>query len=125
MFLDQRQLFDLEARAVCVRHEMKTCLGPCAFGLFKTRVSTTSEAARAFLKGQSTKLVDELEARMRLAAERFHFEQAIRFREDHRVMSWLVKRLADHAQARNRINLCLIQSMASMVAISGILFVEG
>ncbi len=48
MFLDQRQLFDLEARAVCVRHEMKTCLGPCAFGCSKREYYNKSRPPKLF-----------------------------------------------------------------------------
>jgi excinuclease ABC subunit C len=103
LFLDQRQLFDLEARAVCVRHEMQTCLGPCAYGCSRRDYQNQVDAARGFLKGDSTGLVDELEKRMQLAAERLHYEQAARFREDHLVMKWLVKRLEDHARVRNRL----------------------
>jgi excinuclease ABC subunit C len=99
-FREQRQLFDLELRASCVRHEMQTCLGPCAQGCSRGEYRRSAEAAEEFLRGRAPDLLSRLEARMLRAAEQLHFEQAIRFREDLRVVKWLQSRLVDHARAR-------------------------
>lgn len=102
-FRDQRQLFDLELRAGCVRQEMKTCAAPCVQGCSRREYQQLVDGARAFLKGESSDVVDRLEAKMRLAAERLHFEQAARFYEDFKVLRWLTNRLKDNAHAREQL----------------------
>jgi excinuclease ABC subunit C len=102
-FADQRSLFDLEIRAACMRHEMATCLGPCAMACSRRIYQQHVDRAVRFLQGESQNIVEHLESQMQVAASRLHFEQAIRYREDSRIICWLTKRLADHARAREQL----------------------
>jgi excinuclease ABC subunit C len=102
VFQDQRSLFDLEVRAGCVRYEMQNCLGPCASGCSRGHYQRQVELAKAFLKGEPSDIVERAESKMRLAAERLHFEQAQRFRDDFQVLRWLANRLESHQQVRER-----------------------
>ncbi len=102
-FSDQRSLFDLEIRPACMRHELTTCLGPCAMACSRAAYQRHVNRATGFLKGESQNIVEHLESQMRIAAERLHFEQAIRYREDSRIIRWLTSRLADHARAREQL----------------------
>ncbi|RYG68677.1 hypothetical protein EON77_15300, partial [bacterium] len=71
-FADQTELFPLLERAPsnCHRYEIKRCLGPCVRGCTKAEYAARVRAARAFLSGSSTAIVDELEAQMREASAR-------------------------------------------------------
>jgi excinuclease ABC subunit C len=61
------------------------------------------DRAAGFLRGESQDIVGHLESQMQVAAARWHFEQAIRYREDARILRWLTNRLADHARAREQL----------------------
>ncbi len=102
-FADQRSLFDLEFRPACMRHEMATCLGPCAMACSRRTYRQHVDRAVHFLKGESQNIAEHLESQMQIAASRLHFEQAIRYREDSRILHWLTSRLADHARAREQL----------------------
>jgi len=102
-FSDQRSLFDLEIRPACMRHEMTTCLGPCAMACTRATYQRHVDRATGFLRGESQNIVERLESQMRVASERLHFEQAIRYREDSQIIRWLSSRLADHARAREQL----------------------
>jgi excinuclease ABC subunit C len=101
-FRDQPALFELETRAGCLRHEMRSCLGPCAGGCSRREYQRQVDQAIAYLKGGPSELVTHLEKLMRAAAAGQHYEQAARFREDLHIIRWLNHRLADHARARAR-----------------------
>ena len=102
-FSDQRSLFELEIRAACMRHEMATCLGPCAMACSRVAYQRQVDRAKRFLKGESQNVAEHLESQMQIAAERLHFEQAILYREDSRIIRWLSNRLTDHARAREQL----------------------
>ncbi len=102
-FSDQLQLFELDVRPGCFRHEIKTCLGPCIQGCSRSHYDRHVEQAREFLRGKTAGLVEQLEANMMKAARHQHYEQAIRLRDDLRVITWLCKRLEEHARARQQL----------------------
>ncbi len=102
-FTDQRSLFELDIRPACMRHELKTCLGPCAMACSRGTYQRQVERAAGFLKGESHNIVEHLESQMQIAARRLHFEQAVRYREDSAIMRWLTRRLDDHARAREQL----------------------
>lgn len=99
-FSDQMQLFDIAPRPGCIRYEIKTCMGPCTFGCTRGAYDDQLELARSFLTGADSQAVDQLEEQMQTAAERLHFEQAARLREDLRAVEWLARRVGDVAMAR-------------------------
>ncbi|MDZ4852221.1 MAG: GIY-YIG nuclease family protein [Pirellulaceae bacterium] len=102
-FTDQRPLFELEIRPECMRHELATCLGPCAMACSRRSYQRQVDLAVSFLKGTSHNIVEHLESQMALASRRLHFEQAVRYREDAQILRWLTLRLAYHAQAREKL----------------------
>ncbi|MCC6509990.1 MAG: UvrB/UvrC motif-containing protein [Pirellulaceae bacterium] len=99
-FSDQLQLFDIAPRPGCIRYEIETCLGPCTFGCTRGAYDKHVSMARAFLTGADSRPVDWLEAQMAVAAERLHFEQAARLRDDLQAVKWLARRVGDVAAAR-------------------------
>lgn len=100
-FTEQLQLFDIEPRPGCIRHEIQTCLGPCIRGCSRKAYETQVLKAKAFLAGQDDLPVEQLEAQMVAAAQRHLFEQATVLREDLRVVQWVSRRVTDLARARN------------------------
>lgn len=107
-FSEQLQLFDLEARPGCLRHEIQTCLGPCVQACSRAAYDRQVQLARDFLRGRSDGILDRIEASMVRAAQRLHFEQAQRIHEDLKVMTWLTRRLEEHAKSRQQLT-CLYE----------------
>jgi excinuclease ABC subunit C len=102
-FSGQLQLFDLEVRPGCIRHEIGNCIGPCVQGCSRTSYQKQVDLATDFLLGRDETIAIEIERLMKSAAERLHFEQAGRYREDLKLVKWMVNRLQDHARARERL----------------------
>jgi len=64
----------------CIEYEMNRCVGPCC-GLVSEEVyGELVQGTILFLRGRSEKLVDDLHARMKAAAEREDFEEAAQIR---------------------------------------------
>lgn len=99
-FSDQLQLFDIAPRPGCIRYEIKTCMGPCTFGCTRGAYDEQVDMAKTFLTGADSRAVDLLEEQMAQAAERLHFEQAARLRDDLQAVQWLARRVGDVATAR-------------------------
>ena len=80
-FADQRELF-VEPRApACIRHELGTCLGPCAARCTSGDYADRLAAAAAFLRGDEDTLLPRLEATMRSAAAAGQYERAATVRD--------------------------------------------
>jgi len=80
-FADQADLFGASEPAGCLRHELGTCLGPCAG---KTSAETYRAAvaqAVAFLESQAVAPVDRVLEAMAEASEARDFERAAHWRE--------------------------------------------
>ncbi len=103
VFSDQLSLFSREEKAHCIRFEIASCLGPCIASCSRRAYASQVVAAKNFLSGETDGILDELEQHMKAAAYRRHFEHAIRLREDLKVMRWLVRRLREHASARQHL----------------------
>jgi len=65
----------------CIEYEMKRCLGPCCGLVDEPGYRQLVEGTVLFLRGRSGELVDDLQARMKAAAERQDFEEAARLRD--------------------------------------------
>jgi len=102
-FSGQLQLFDLEIRPGCVRHEIGSCIGPCVQGCSRNSYQKQVDLATDFLLGRDESISDEIQRLMQMAAARLHFEQAGRYRDDLRIVKWMVNRLQDHARARDQL----------------------
>ncbi|MEQ1829341.1 MAG: GIY-YIG nuclease family protein [Pirellula sp.] len=106
LFSDQMQLFELDARAGCVRQEIGTCLAPCLSTCGRQQYSHQVENAKQFLIANSTEILDRLGLHMQRASAGRHFEHAARLRDDLRIMKWLCNRLASLKRARE--NYCFV-----------------
>jgi excinuclease ABC subunit C len=80
-FAEQRSLFSLDLRAECLRHEMGTCLGPCAGQCTRIQYSAQLRSARAFLDGHDRAPLVQLEQQLHHAAELCQFERAASVRD--------------------------------------------
>ncbi len=93
VYAGQRDLFDPIQRAACMRHELGTCLGPCAGFVeeaeYRRRVGTVS----AFLEGRTIAPMDRLVTEMMTRSEQGDFEGAVRWRERFEHLEWLFAQL--------------------------------
>jgi excinuclease ABC subunit C len=100
-FADQGELFPSTRAAGCLRHEIGTCLAPCAaactLGGYMEQVNT----ARAFLTGENLALLDSLRRDMEAAAAEFAFERAAAVRDRLESLSWLSEHLKRLRKARD------------------------
>jgi excinuclease ABC subunit C len=80
-FEDQRNLFALELRPACLRHEMGTCLGPCAGECTRNQYLAQVRAMRSFLDGCDREPLSRLESELQHAAEHFQYERAATLRD--------------------------------------------
>src|SRR5436190_5060329 len=92
-FADQRSLFSLDLRAECLRHEMGTCLGPCAGECTHTQYSAQLRAARAFLDGRNPAPLIQLERDLQNAAQLCQYERAAGLRDRLERLKYLHERL--------------------------------
>jgi excinuclease ABC subunit C len=99
-FSDQLPLLVLPQRAACLRLELGTCLGPCVEATSRATYREQVRQAERFLAGSVQPVIDHLREAMLEAAHRQHYERAACLREDLSTLSWLGRRLTDHAHAR-------------------------
>ncbi len=99
-FSDQLPLLVLPQRAACLRLELGTCLGPCVEATSRAAYRDQVRQAERFLAGSVQPVIDQMREAMLAAAQRRHYERAASLREDLATLSWLGRRLTDHAHAR-------------------------
>jgi excinuclease ABC subunit C len=99
LFADQGELFPVLRAAGCLRHEIGTCLGPCASACTRRDYGERVRAARAFLDGTDATLLDRLERDMLRASAAQAFERAASLRDRLEVLRWLHERLDRLRQA--------------------------
>src|SRR5207249_11449013 len=88
-FGDQQELFPVLRAAGCLRHEIGTCLGPCAAACTHAAYEAQLEAARAFLDGRDTSPLESLERDMLAASAALQFERAAALRDRLEPLRWL------------------------------------
>ena len=96
---DQADLFDAPLAPGCIRHELGTCLGPCAARCSADRYGASVQAAVDFLEGRSAAPLGKVLDVMADAAERAEFERATVWREKLEVVEWLFGAVARLASA--------------------------
>lgn len=101
-FAGQGDLFSQARQAACLRHEVGTCLGPCAGFVGEADYEAQVATAVAFLEGRTLQPLDRVIAAMETAAQHQSFEQATRWREKFENLEWLV---AATARARTAVEL--------------------
>jgi excinuclease ABC subunit C len=100
-FADQAELFPGPRTAGCLRYEIGTCLGPCAAGCTRAAYGAAVQAARRFLDGRDTTLLDRVAAQMAEASASLAFERAAALRDKHAALAWLADRLGWLRSARD------------------------
>jgi excinuclease ABC subunit C len=72
---------DGKADRACIEFEIKRCMAPCTGNQSKEDYHLIVEQVRQFLEGRDHELLDDLRARMEIAAGREEFEEAARLRD--------------------------------------------
>ncbi|HEY2805506.1 MAG TPA: GIY-YIG nuclease family protein [Gemmatimonadales bacterium] len=93
-FADQPSLFDAPIAPACIRHELGTCLGPCAARCSMDRYAGAVGSARAFLEGRAARPLDRILDVMADAAVAQEFERAALWRDRFEELTWLFAALA-------------------------------
>jgi excinuclease ABC subunit C len=101
-FADQRRLFVEHYTPLCLRHELGTCLGPCAAACSSADYEERVRAACAFLRGHDLSILDRLEAQMFAAAAAQQFERAAHLRDVWQKLAGLADCLARLREARQQ-----------------------
>lgn len=104
IFAEQAELFPVVRAAGCLRHEIGTCLGPCAAACTRTAYTERTQAVRAFLEGADTLLLDTLERDMTAAATALAYERAATLRDKHNALLGLHTELERLRSARNEMS---------------------
>jgi excinuclease ABC subunit C len=101
-FADQRELFPVVRSFGCLRHEIGSCLGPCAAACSRAEYAAGVRSAVRFLEGGDRSPLDVLEREMTAAAEAQAFERAAALRDKRAALEWLGKHLERVRQAGRR-----------------------
>jgi excinuclease ABC subunit C len=80
-FADQLDLFGADPQPLCIRADVRKCLGPCAARCTRQEYLGQVEQARRFLEGDVDLPLRLLKERMRAASERLQFEYAAQLRD--------------------------------------------
>jgi excinuclease ABC subunit C len=102
IFAEQAELFPIERAAGCIRHEIGTCLAPCAAFCTRSAYEARVRAARGFLDGRDLTPLHELERQMAEASAMQAFERAAALRDRLAVLQWLHAHLERIRRARQR-----------------------
>lgn len=89
LFADQGELFPMVRAAACLRHEIGTCLGPCAAACSQAGYAEQTNAVRAFLSGADLSMLDQLTREMNAASTATQFERATLLRDRLDTLRWL------------------------------------
>src|SRR5262249_8784749 len=93
MIFAEAELFPMVRAAGCIRHEIGTCLGPCAAACTRDAYEKKVHAARAFLDGVDSSPLQALREEMAKAAAALAFERAAVLREKLAALDWLQRHL--------------------------------
>jgi excinuclease ABC subunit C len=102
VFADQGEFFPEPRAAGCLRHEIGTCLGPCAAACSRADYAARVGAARAFLEGKDSGMLAALDRDMEAASASLAFERAGAMRDRLEVLRWLHDHLERLRQLRDR-----------------------
>ena len=102
VYAAQGDLFAPDRRAACMRHELGTCLGPCAGFVEEVVYRRRVAAVAAFLDGRAVTPLDHVIGEMERESARADFERALRWRERFEQLEWLFAALS---RARTAIDL--------------------
>ncbi len=72
---------DIGLERPCLNHHIKQCLAPCQGYVSKEEYAKQVDGALSFLNGNYAPILNDLEGRMKAAAETMEFEEAARYRD--------------------------------------------
>jgi excinuclease ABC subunit C len=76
VFADEIELFAVPRAAGCLRHEIGTCLGPCAAACSRAQYAEQVNLAQRLLDGEDKSLLHDLRRQMSAASAALDFERA-------------------------------------------------
>jgi excinuclease ABC subunit C len=94
VFADQNELFPMVRAPGCLRHEIASCVAPCAAACTRADYSTQVKAARRFLDGLDPEPLQALEREMSAASATLAYERAAVLRDKLEALEWLHEHLA-------------------------------
>jgi excinuclease ABC subunit C len=97
-FPEQGDLFSATQHALCMRHDLGHCLGPCAALVTEKDYQDRIEAATALLEARSIAPIDQVVEEMTRSSEQKEFEQAAWWRNKFENLEWLLS-----ASTRSRV----------------------
>lgn len=100
----QLTLFPDPQHALCMRHEIGTCLGPCAAHVNQQQYAEAVSSVDAFLSGHDRSILKRLEVGMAESAAEHRFEKAASMRDRFRSLKWLDRRLEELRKTRYEYN---------------------
>jgi excinuclease ABC subunit C len=104
-FADQLGLLDEgPLAAACIRHELGTCLGPCAGHCTAAQYRRRLAAARRFLEGDDDSTLSSMREEMTRAAAALNFERAGVLRDTLQALEWLAGALKRLRQTRGELS---------------------
>jgi excinuclease ABC subunit C len=101
-FADQLRLFGDPLAPRCLRHAIGTCLAPCAALCYQQQYADQVDAARRFLDGSDTSLLDRLQRTMFRQAAALRYEYAAALRNMLQMLTDLDEQLARFRQVRQQ-----------------------
>ncbi|MDP4170448.1 MAG: UvrB/UvrC motif-containing protein, partial [Bacillota bacterium] len=78
--------------SACLNYSLNLCIGMCLGGSAVEKHNSIIKNVIALLKGNDTKLIDEMEQKMAAAAEQFAFEAAVKVRDQLEDITYLLKK---------------------------------
>jgi excinuclease ABC subunit C len=99
VFADQSELFPVLHTPACIRHDIGTCLGPCAAACTQPDYGSQVQAAHDFLDGTDESPLEVLERDMNTAAVALQYERAAVLRDRLDSLHWLWRHLERLRQA--------------------------
>ena len=99
VFAEQRELFPVLRTPGCLRHDLGTCLGPCAAACSRQDYKAHVGYAIDFLRGQDRGPLDTLRREMAEAAAATAFERTAALRDKLDLLVWLDEHLDRLRQA--------------------------
>jgi excinuclease ABC subunit C len=99
VFADQRELFPVLRAPGCLRHDIGTCLAPCAAACSADDYAAHVRAALGFLRGAGPSPLEALEREMNEASAALAFERAAAARDKLDALRWLSNHLERLRQA--------------------------
>lgn len=103
IFADQHELFPVLRSPGCIRHEIGSCLAPCAAVCTVAAYQRAVSAARAFLDGRDRVVLETLVEAMNAAATSLQFERASVLRDRLHDLRWLARCLDRLHQIRREL----------------------